>query len=524
MSKLSILIDPGHSPIHPGTEAKDGTPEYDLNLLQAKIVKAELDKANIPTEIFDPDSDPLDLIGQKAADDSMFLSLHHNAYDKKPHYTCVMVHPTKAKPQSIAFATKLSTAVANAIGQEDFGVMRYSVTVLSESEDTNCPICVLCESYFLDAIDTRAEAEQLSTKAAYAIASAVITELQQVSHLRINNPTNNAKFESKSPVTFSGEADPEIITINLRADDQYDLGSNHVDSSGSWSITYPGFSEEGDRKITAIGFNSVNQPQAETSINITILPNGIKFPPVPSEDRANGRNDNCYNPGFPLTEAMKQRFVEDIKPICIEMERKYGVPAAFLGGQAVHESGFGLTRIGYFANNFCGLKFLSAWERKPPQIMNGQDFGVETYQLIGQTNEEKDDSVKVLVNLGENRLIFDEESRYDNRYFKFKSKSEFFDFLCRIAYLNASQTRLYPEDLRDIFTEYQQKIQKGESIREACSLVAQRLGERGYCSTEDEGDGDAAERRGRYYRRVVTEAMDQWNTYDWTEIALNQNQ
>lgn len=174
----SVLIDPGHSPIHSGTDAKDGTPEYEMNLLQAKIVKAELDKASISAEIFDPASDPRDLIGQKAADHSMFLSLHHNATDRKPHYTCVMVHPTKAKPKSIAFAKKLSTSVANAIGQRDFGVMENGVTVLSESEDTNCPICVLCESYFLDAIDTRAEAEKLSTEAAYAIASTVIAELQ----------------------------------------------------------------------------------------------------------------------------------------------------------------------------------------------------------------------------------------------------------------------------------------------------------------------------------------------------------
>jgi N-acetylmuramoyl-L-alanine amidase len=175
-----VLIDPGHSPIHPGTAAKDGTPEYDMNLLQAKIVKAELDKANIPADIFDPAGDPLSLIGQKAAGYSMFLSLHHNATDRKPHYTCVMVHPTKAKPKSIAFAKKLSTAVANAIGQKDFGVMKNSVTVLSTSENTNCPICVLCESYFLDAIATREEAEKLSTTAAYAIASTVISELSPV--------------------------------------------------------------------------------------------------------------------------------------------------------------------------------------------------------------------------------------------------------------------------------------------------------------------------------------------------------
>jgi len=62
----------------------------------------------------------------------------------------------------------------------------------------------------------------------------------------------------------------------------------------------------------------------------------IKFSPVPVEDRERGRNGNCYNPGSPLTEGMKKQFMEEIKPICIEMERKYGVPAAFLGGNEVY--------------------------------------------------------------------------------------------------------------------------------------------------------------------------------------------
>ncbi|CCI35355.1 MAG: glucosaminidase domain-containing protein [Microcystis sp.] len=248
----------------------------------------------------------------------------------------------------------------------------------------------------------------------------------------------------------------------------------------------------------------------------------IKFSPVPVEDRERGRNGNCYNPGSPLTEGMKKQFMEEIKPICIEMERKYGVPAAFLGGQAVNESGFGLTRTGYFANNFCGLKFVGAWGRKPPQIMNGQDFGVETYQLIGQPDEAWDGSVRIIENLGEDRLIFDESSRYDNRYFKFKSKPEFFDFLCRITYLNGSEGRLYPKDLRYIFDEYRQNIQRGMSIRESCSLVACQLGKSGYCHTE-EGNGTPPQRRCNYYSRVITEAMDEWNTYEWTKIALTQN-
>lgn len=245
-----------------------------------------------------------------------------------------------------------------------------------------------------------------------------------------------------------------------------------------------------------------------------------EFSPVPAEDRERGRNHHCYEAGQLLTQAIQERFMEEIKPICIEMEREYGVPAALLGGQAVNESGFGRTRTGYFANNLCGLKFVAAWGRQPPAIMDGKDFGVETYQLVGQPDE-AEGQVKIVENLGENRLIFDEASRFDNRYFKFGTKREFFDFLCRITYLNGSEGTLYPKDLRPIFAEYRQNLQAGMTIREACSLAARRLGEAEYCHVEAEEGGSPAERRGNYYSKVITQAMDQWNTYEWTEIALS---
>lgn len=245
----------------------------------------------------------------------------------------------------------------------------------------------------------------------------------------------------------------------------------------------------------------------------------ITFEPVPAEDREKGRNSNCYNAGHPLTDGMKRQFIEEIKPICIEMERKYGIPAAFLGGQAVNESGYGLTRTGYFASNFCGLKFVGAWGRKPPQVLDGTDFGVQTYQLTGQPDEAWDSSVKAVENLGEDRLIFDEAIRYDNRYFKFHSKYEFFDFLCRIVYLNESNKKLYPRELNYIFEQYQHDIQQGKDVRGACSAVARKLGESGYCHVQ-EGTGTSEQRRGNYYSRVVTEAMDKWHTYEWTQEAI----
>jgi hypothetical protein len=244
----------------------------------------------------------------------------------------------------------------------------------------------------------------------------------------------------------------------------------------------------------------------------------IYFLPVPAEDWEKGRNYNCYAAGQPLTEAMQEQFMDEIKPICIKMERLYGVPAAFLGGQAVNESGFGLTRTGYYANNLCGLKFVKVWYRQPPQIMDGSDFGVETYQLVGQPDETDERSVKIVQDLAESeeedeqyRKVFDEASRYDNRYFKFPSKHDFFDFLCQVAYLNGSNGQLYPLNLRSIFDEYQSSLSQNNNVRDACIQVAWKLGEAGYCHQGAD-----------YYSRVIANAMDNWNTYEWTEEARRQ--
>jgi len=91
-----------------------------------------------------------------------------------------------------------------------------------------------------------------------------------MSTLQITEPADKAEFIAYNPVTFTGQADLEITTIKLQADDQWPLGSILADANGSWSITYPEFSQEGDRKITAIGFDQENQNKGETSIHINI--------------------------------------------------------------------------------------------------------------------------------------------------------------------------------------------------------------------------------------------------------------
>ncbi|AVQ71377.1 hypothetical protein B5D77_08740 [Microcystis sp. MC19] len=92
-----------------------------------------------------------------------------------------------------------------------------------------------------------------------------------MSTLQILSPTNDARFECLKPVTFTGKVDPGIVTVELKADEQYSLGSGQVKADGSWSITYSGFTNIGERKITAIGFEQGNQKKAETSIYINVV-------------------------------------------------------------------------------------------------------------------------------------------------------------------------------------------------------------------------------------------------------------
>ena len=89
--------------------------------------------------------------------------------------------------------------------------------------------------------------------------------------LQILSPINDARFERLKPVTFTGKVDPGIVTVELKADEKYPLGSGQVKADGSWSITYSGFTNIGGRKITAIGFDQGNQKKAETSIYINVV-------------------------------------------------------------------------------------------------------------------------------------------------------------------------------------------------------------------------------------------------------------
>jgi N-acetylmuramoyl-L-alanine amidase len=175
-----VVIDPGHSEKKPGARGKNGVEEEDLNRLQANVVAGLLRDKGAKVEIVDPEADDLIEIGKRACASDMFLSLHHNAFDSKQHYVCVMVHKRLASSVSRRFASICAEAISKKLGLPLFqsaaglpGVMEAGLSVLNSAETSNpSGPCVLVESYFVDALSDIRVAEAMTIDAGHAIAEA----------------------------------------------------------------------------------------------------------------------------------------------------------------------------------------------------------------------------------------------------------------------------------------------------------------------------------------------------------------
>ena len=156
-----VLIDPGHSDKKSGAVGSNTLiKEWEANCYQAKILKEELAKLKVDADIYDPSADDLYEIGAKAKGYDAFISLHLNAFDKKEHYTCTMVHP-KYQPadcKSAKVASLWAQAVAAAIKNPCFegtspypkGVMATRLSVLNAAANSGCKIAFLSEAEFID--------------------------------------------------------------------------------------------------------------------------------------------------------------------------------------------------------------------------------------------------------------------------------------------------------------------------------------------------------------------------------------
>lgn len=211
------------------------------------------------------------------------------------------------------------------------------------------------------------------------------------------------------------------------------------------------------------------------------------FQPLPYEDRVNGRNSHAYNPavGHP-TEEEQAAFIDSIKNAAVTVGTANGIPASAIIGMACVEGGYGFTRSAWYANNIFGIKI---WAQNP----------ASGWQLKGQPDEDSG-RVPVLAVFGKDRFIFDENSRYDNWYRKFDSRTEAIDYLASFI------RRKYPSAPAN----YKKRIAAGWSYAKASKAFCREIADLGYNHLG-----------GAYYEKKIGTVMDRWNLYRYDEMAQN---
>ena len=235
-----------------------------------------------------------------------------------------------------------------------------------------------------------------------------------------------------------------------------------------------------------------NEPQSSASINneptisiINPLPTtNLRFSPTPFEDPFDGKNQNVYGTaiGHP-TQDEARIFLEDIKPIAIELGQKYQIPASVVMAMAAMESGYGFSRNAVFANNFFGIK---------------QWWGNENnaFQLKGQPDE-YEGKVAILKRSDDGQIIYDENRRPDNWYKRFGSRRECIEFLVEEVFLH--KTGAWKRDYSDIAKFYRGQLAAGVEKYSAAYTFIYSVGERGY-----------THKGGKFYADRVMKVVDRY--------------
>lgn len=209
----------------------------------------------------------------------------------------------------------------------------------------------------------------------------------------------------------------------------------------------------------------------------------VTFKPAPFEDSTVGRNSFTYSPALNHpTSAEKQAFIAEVKDYAIQASNRWGIPASAIIGMAAAESGFGFTRIAYYANNLFGLKI---WDYNP----------ADAWQLKGQPDEDGG-RVAILQDYGYDRKVFDESYRRDNWYRAFNSRAEAVNYLAGTVL----QTRRY-QPARD---QYQYRIKNGWTLSHASKQYCYDIAQAGFNHLG-----------GSYYRTKIGDFMDEFDLYQY---------
>jgi hypothetical protein len=215
----------------------------------------------------------------------------------------------------------------------------------------------------------------------------------------------------------------------------------------------------------------------------------LTFPPVPEEDPENGRNSNAHLPGTPeATPAEKKAFVKEISGYALPLEKQYGVPACVITAIVIFETNFGRTRVAYYANNLFKLKYVN----RKKDCRDGSCENIKTYQLIGQNNEFPNTAIMITKKYGDDdRFVFDESRRFDDRYRVFNSYQESVNFL-------VTETWLKNEEYKAALDKYQTNV-KSLGMNKAAKQFSFDLAAAGFSRLSPQA-----------YQEGIGKAIDEW--------------
>jgi N-acetylmuramoyl-L-alanine amidase len=164
-----IGVCSGHSLIEPGAHSKFGAKEEVLNLQQADIIKAQLEKSGFDVRLLAGKTNDLVGRGEQAKGCDAFIELHHNSYAGDSDPGSEVFCTTQSNAFCRALAQKVCDRISAALKSTNRGLKIANFTAINTAQKTGCPVVMLVESYFVNPY-TQEQAEKRSAIAAIAIA------------------------------------------------------------------------------------------------------------------------------------------------------------------------------------------------------------------------------------------------------------------------------------------------------------------------------------------------------------------
>lgn len=167
-----IAVCAGHSLDEPGAWSRLGAKEEVLNIQQANLIKAQLEKSGYDVILAAKGTNDLQERGAKAKGCDAFIELHHNDFGGITDPGTEVFCTTNSSADCRSIANKVCYRISVAIKSTNRGVKFTNFKAIKTAYATGCPVVMLVESYFVNPYN-QSEAEKRSAIAAMAIAKTI---------------------------------------------------------------------------------------------------------------------------------------------------------------------------------------------------------------------------------------------------------------------------------------------------------------------------------------------------------------